>query len=831
MRTMAEQEQKAAQKPFVLITGAAGDIGATLTRALRDKYQIIAVDRFLSDEADFSYTFDLTNSASVQLALREIADKHGKHLAAVVHLAAYFDFTGEHSPLYDKVNVEGTRNLLKALDPFDVDRFVYSSTMLVHKPSVPGKRIREDSPLGPRWIYPLSKANTEKVIREHAGKMPFTLLRLAGLYDEHKCVPTLSHQIARIYEKNLKSHLYAGNTGVGQACIHKDDMIEAFRLTIDKRKELPGENEMLIGEGRTDTYEALQNRLGELIHGEEEWATLSVPKPLAKTGAWVEEHTEPLVPNDFKSEKPFIRPFMIDLASDHYELDIRRAKKQLGWEPKHNLYDDLEALVSNLKQDPRGWYKANGITPPDWLEEAADLGENPGELRARHQQQFIREHSRNLWAHFLNMALGLWLISSPPLMGYSDTGMAFSDWISGALLFVFAGMSLSWRMSWARWVCAAIGFWVLFAPLVFATESAAAYLNSTLVGILIIGFSAVIRPAPGVSPVAANTGPTSPPGWDNNPSSWLQRGPVIALALVGFFLSRYMAAYQLGHIDGLWDPFFSGVGAGAPDLNGSEAVTTSDVSEAFPVSDAGVGAIVYALEILLGLMGSTQRWRTQPWVVASFGFLIVPLGVTSTTFIIIQPIVIGTWCALCLIAAALMLVQIAYAFNEFVATGQFLLRRHKAGAPVLKVFFVGDTDEGKSEPVEENFQRHPLCIIRDALVTGVNVPWNLALCVVIGLWLMSTRVGLGHEDAMANWDHLIGALVITLAVIAMAESARMVRLLLIPLVSVLFVTPFVYGVSWNSILVTLLSALAVIALAVRRGPIRGRYGSWNRRLV
>ncbi|MDQ2076606.1 NAD-dependent epimerase/dehydratase family protein [Marinimicrobium sp. ABcell2] len=828
---MAERQQKAAQKPFVLITGAAGDIGATLTRALRDKYQIIAVDRFLSDEADFSYKFDLTSTESVQLALREVADKHGKHLAAVVHLAAYFDFTGEHSPLYDKVNVDGTRNLLKALESFDVDRFIYSSTMLVHKPGVPGKRISEDSPLGPRWIYPLSKADTERVIRDHAGDMPYTLLRLAGLYDEHKCVPTLSHQIARIYEKNMKSHLYAGDTGVGQACIHKEDMIEAFRLTIDKRKELPKENEILVGEGRADTYEALQNRLGELIHGEEEWDTLSVPKPVAKTGAWVEEQTEPLIPDDFKSEKPFIRPFMIDLANDHYELDISRAKKQLGWEPKHSLIDELEKLVANLKKDPHGWYKANGIKPPDWLAEADELGKNPGELRTQHQKQFIREHNQNLWAHFVNMTLGLWLLSSPPLLGYTDSGMAYSDWISGALLLVFAGVSLSWKMSWARWVCAAIGFWVLFAPLVFATESAAAYLNSTLVGILIISFSAVVRPAPGVSPVAAGTGPTTPPGWDNNPSSWLQRGPVIALALVGFFLSRYMAAYQLGHIDGLWDPFFTGAGAGVPDLTGSEAVTTSDVSESFPVSDAGVGAIVYAAEILLGLMGSTQRWRTQPWVVASFGFLIVPLGVVSITFIIIQPIIIGTWCALCLIAAGVMLVQIAYAFNEFVATGQFLMRRHKAGAPVLKIFFIGDTDEGKSEPAGENFQRSPLCIFRDALVTGVNVPWNLALCVVIGLWLMSTRVGLGHEGAMANWDHLIGALIITLAVIAMAESARMVRLLMVPLVAVLFITPFVYDVGTLSTVVTLVAAVTVIALAVRRGPITGHYGSWNRCLV
>ena len=64
-------------------------------------------------------------------------------------------------------------------------------------------------------------------------------------------------------------------------------------------------------------------------------------------------------------EKPFIRPFMIDMASDHYPLAITRARAYLGWEPRHRLRDSLEAMVGNLKADPHRWYQANGITPPD----------------------------------------------------------------------------------------------------------------------------------------------------------------------------------------------------------------------------------------------------------------------------------------------------------------------------------------------------------------------------------------------------------------------------------------------------------------------------------
>lgn len=820
---------EASARPVVLITGGAGNIGTALVRALKADYRVISLDVKESDEAEFSETFDLTDPGSVRAVARRIAEEHGKKIAAVVHLAAYFDFTGEPSPLYEKVNVQGTRNLLEALDQLEVERFIYSSTMLVHQPGKPGQAINEDTPIQPQWAYPCSKAETEAVIIEYSDTIPVTLLRLAGLYDASHCVPTLAHQIARIFEATLKSHLYAGDPEAGQAFVHQDDMVDAFARCIERRHALPRDHAILIGEQSSESYQALQDRLGELIHGREHWQTLSVPKPFAKVGAWAEEKAEPVVPDDFDhGEKPFIRPFMIDMASDHYQLDTSRAREWLGWRPRHRLRDTLNALVDNLKRDPRAWYEANGITPPDWMRAAEEQDRNPEQVLERHQSNVVAEHNQFIWAHFFNMGLGAWLLGSPATLGYLGTTMGFSDQISGLLLMVLGFVSLSWRHSWARFACATVGVWLLLAPLLWWTANAAAYLNGTLVGMAAIGFSALVRPAPGVSPAAATSGPTVPPGWDNNPSSWFQRLPVVFLALLGLILSRYMAAYQLGHIDGVWEPLFAGTGASP--LNGTEQIITSDVSEAWPVPDAGLGGMVYALEILLGLVGGTQRWRTMPWVVATFGLLIVPLGIVSIAFVIIQPILIGPLCTLCLIGALAMLLQIAYALNELVATGEFLHRRARRGAPVLKIFFTGDTDEGSDESARDCFQRAPLTIVRDMFSVGVSVPWNLLLAVAVGLWLMLTRLTLGTDGAMAQWNHLLGALVVTTGVIATAEVARPVRWLLIPLALPLLVTPFVFAAGMPATVASIVCAVLLIAAAVRRGPISGRYGRWSRLL-
>ncbi|HEX8200065.1 MAG TPA: hypothetical protein VF590_06230, partial [Isosphaeraceae bacterium] len=101
-----------------------------------------------------------------------------------------------------------------------------------------------------------------------------------------------------------------------------------------------------------------------LIHGED-WATYPVPKPLARAGAWV-QGALPL------GEEPFIRPWMIDLADDHYALDVTRAADLLGWTPKHSLRAELPRLVAALRADPARWYRENDLEPPPGTAEAAD---------------------------------------------------------------------------------------------------------------------------------------------------------------------------------------------------------------------------------------------------------------------------------------------------------------------------------------------------------------------------------------------------------------------------------------------------------------------------
>src|SRR6266498_1996422 len=129
------------------------------------------------------------------------------------------------------------------------------------------------------------------------------------------------------------------------------------------RTTLPPELPLLVGEGETLSYDELQRAFGQLIHGEE-WETREIPKELAKAGTWVQDAL-PL------GEEPFIKPWMIDRADDHYELDITRARMLLGWEPQRSLRETLPIMVAALKADPAGWYQENKLEPPASLQEPA----------------------------------------------------------------------------------------------------------------------------------------------------------------------------------------------------------------------------------------------------------------------------------------------------------------------------------------------------------------------------------------------------------------------------------------------------------------------------
>jgi len=353
-----------AESGALIVTGSNGRIGDAVMRRFAGRFEdVVGFDRKAPDPPPPGCTavaVDITSDESVREALSMIREHHGALVASVIHLAAYYDFFGEPSDMYEKVTVGGTRRLLRGLRDagLQVEQFVFSSTMLVHRPGEPGQFINEDWPIEPTWAYPESKVRTEQVIRDERGDSPAVLLRISGVYDDLCHSIPLAHQIQRIHDRKLTSRIYSGSTAHGQSFLHLDDLVDAIVLVVERRAQLPPELPLLLGEPEALSYDELQHTFARLIHGEE-LETFEVPgalAPLAKAGTWVI--------GKLPGGDPFVKPWMIDRANDHYALDITRARTLLGWQPQRSLRGTIPKMIAALKSDLPGFYRENDLELP-----------------------------------------------------------------------------------------------------------------------------------------------------------------------------------------------------------------------------------------------------------------------------------------------------------------------------------------------------------------------------------------------------------------------------------------------------------------------------------
>jgi uncharacterized membrane protein len=195
---------------------------------------------------------------------------------------------------------------------------------------------------------------------------------------------------------------------------------------------------------------------------------------------------------------------------------------------------------------------------------------------------------------------------------------------------------------------------------------------------------------PAAPPRAFDLDAPAPP-WDYNPSAWRQRLPICLLAGVAFVIASYLALYQWRLVPTVWDPFFGGQTAKVLDSHVSEVIRRW-----LGMPDAALGAIAYLGDLLFGLAGSTRRWQTRPWLVVLFGIDVIPLGIVSVVLVVLQGTVVGDWCTLCLVTAAISLLLVYWAYDEVWSSLRWLRHvwRSTRSRRVLWDAFIGRVPAG-----------------------------------------------------------------------------------------------------------------------------------------
>jgi UDP-glucose 4-epimerase len=325
----------------VVVTGASGNVGTSLLRALDGEAAVTSVLGLARRRPELQ--FPKTTWATADVAADDLAG-HFRGAEVVVHLAWLIQPSHDPFAMW-RTNVVGTERVLAAASQAGVRALVCASSVGAYSPGPKDRRVDE--------AWPTHGVTTSSYSRDKAYQE-----RLLDLFErDHPEVRVVRLRPALTFKKEAASEirrfflgpLVPGSLARAEAipvvpkvkrlrtqAVHADDVAQAYRLAV-------------VGDARGPFNLAVDpvldaDAIGALLGAR----PVPVPAGLLKAGAaatW-RLHLQP------------VSPGWLDLALQSPVLDAGRARAELGWKPRRNATETLQELLAGLRE------AAGTRTPP-----------------------------------------------------------------------------------------------------------------------------------------------------------------------------------------------------------------------------------------------------------------------------------------------------------------------------------------------------------------------------------------------------------------------------------------------------------------------------------
>ncbi len=354
----------------VLITGGSGFLGQALLR------ELCKADGVLPPPAEIR-VFDtkplkpeLMDKSSVNITsiVGDIRSYEQVRAAcegadAVIHAAALVDWGSAGEQLLDEVNIEGTRNLIRACREAGVRALVYTSTMDVVCSGTPIRDGDESIPYPTRFAdgYARSKAAAEQVAlaangaplqhpeAETGDALRTCVVRPCGMFgeaDPYHVSSTL--RMALDGKLNFRvgdgsavfQHVYVGNVAHGHRL--------ALRSLLRGDGAADGQVYLTTDAPAANFFDFLEPVMEGLGYA---MPTRSIPYPLAYGIGAIMELLAALC-RPFFSFTPMITRSSVQILCKDFSFKTDKAERDLGYRP---VYSDEEAIERTV-----AWFKEHG---------------------------------------------------------------------------------------------------------------------------------------------------------------------------------------------------------------------------------------------------------------------------------------------------------------------------------------------------------------------------------------------------------------------------------------------------------------------------------------
>ena len=342
----------------MIITGATGFLGGRLIKHCCHTYRIYSISRRpqrltgIPEGAEINwFNVDIGNFEALRQVFDRIQELGGADL--LLHMAGYYDFTGDDHPEYTHTNVNGTRNVLELAAPLHLRKFFFTSSIAACPFPPFGGAITEDTPPTAPPPYSRSKRLGEELLQEYANRVPSCILRLAAIFSNWCEYEPLFNFMETWFSKGWNARILGGRGAWAIPYLHVRDLLTFFMQVIEKADALdPFEVLQASPNGCTTHldlfHEATRCQFG--TPGE----PIYVPKPLARVGIHLREELGRL-----RGKMPFERSWMGEYIDLQLNVDATRTFHRLDWtpDPNRDILKCIPAMIHNRQTDPVEWQR------------------------------------------------------------------------------------------------------------------------------------------------------------------------------------------------------------------------------------------------------------------------------------------------------------------------------------------------------------------------------------------------------------------------------------------------------------------------------------------
>jgi nucleoside-diphosphate-sugar epimerase len=299
------------------VTGATGFVGGVLARKLREAGHEVHASVRNPDKAK-----DLQD-IGVKLFKGDVTDKESMRAAmtgvdGVYHVAGWYKIGTKDKSDGERVNIQGTRNVLELMQELKIPKGVYTSTLAINS-DTKGKIADENYHFTGKHLseYDRTKAVAHTIAKEFIAKgLPLVIVQPGLIYG-----PGDTSSVRTTLINFLEGNFPMAPTQTAFCWAHVDDVVQGHILAMEKGKV--GESYIIAGEPYTflDAF-----KLASQVSGKK--APNAAPYQMMKLLSVLVTPFDSFMPESYTSEGLRL------VAGVTYWGDNSKVKRELGYNPR-----------------------------------------------------------------------------------------------------------------------------------------------------------------------------------------------------------------------------------------------------------------------------------------------------------------------------------------------------------------------------------------------------------------------------------------------------------------------------------------------------------------